>query len=89
MPVLTLLLKSFAGKKSFSRGVLANTARFLRFFSLETLPFLAADGITDFGIALFKHCNFVSAHSFYKSTDQKPFLTDHAITCGLTSFMSL
>jgi len=30
----TLLLKSFAGKKLFSRGVLANTARFLRFFFL-------------------------------------------------------
>ena len=31
-----------------------------------------------------------SALSFYKSTDQKPFLTDHAITCGvngLTSFI--
>jgi len=38
--VLTLLLKSFAEKKKrFSRGVLANTARFLRFLSLETLPF--------------------------------------------------
>jgi len=37
--VLTSLLKSFAGKKCFSRGVLANTGRFLRFFSLETLPF--------------------------------------------------
>jgi len=32
--VLTSLLKSFAGKKCFSRGVLiANTGRFLRFFS--------------------------------------------------------
>jgi len=54
-----LLLKSFVGKKCFSRGVLANTARFLRFYSLETLPFLAADGITDFGIAQAKHCNLV------------------------------
>jgi len=53
-----LLLKSFAEeKKSFSRGILANTTRFLRFLSLETLPFLAPDGITDFGIALAKHCN--------------------------------
>ena len=57
--VLMLLLKSFVGKKCFSRGVLANTARFLRFYSLETLPFLAADGITDFGIAQAKHCNLV------------------------------
>jgi len=88
--VSTLLLKSFAGKKRFSRGVLANTARFLRFFSWETLPFFAADGITDFGIALaYKHCNFVSALSFYKSTNQKLFLTEHAITCGLTSFICL
>jgi len=55
--VLTLLLRSFAEKKSFSSGVLVNTARFVRFFSLETLPFLAADGITDFGIALAQHCN--------------------------------
>ena len=31
-------------KKRFSHGVLANTSRFLRFFSLETLPFLASDG---------------------------------------------
>jgi len=39
-----LLLQSFAGKKKrFSRGVSANTTRFWRFFSLETLPFLAPD----------------------------------------------
>jgi len=44
--------KSFAGKKRSSRGVSANTAGFLRFFSSETLPFLAPDGITEFGIAL-------------------------------------
>jgi len=31
----------------------------LRFFSLETLPFLSAYGITDFGIALAKYCNLV------------------------------
>jgi len=35
-------------KKRFSRGVLAYTARFLRFFSSKTLPFLDADGISDF-----------------------------------------
>ena len=57
--VLTLLLKSFAGKKRFSRGVLADTARFLRFVSLVTLPFLAAGSITDVGIAPAKHCNLV------------------------------
>jgi len=51
-----LLLRSFA-EKTFSRGVLVNTARFVRFFSLETLPFLAPYGITDFGIALAKHYN--------------------------------
>jgi len=60
-------------KKSFSRGVLANTARSVCFFFLEALPFLAADRITDFGIALAKHSNLVSALSFCKSTDQKPF----------------
>jgi len=42
------LLKGFVGKNRFSRGVLANTARFLLFFSLETLRFLAADGIKMF-----------------------------------------
>jgi len=34
----------------------------------------------------------LSAHSFYKSTDQKHYLTGHAITCGvngLTSFICL
>jgi len=31
--VTYLLLKRFAEKKRFSRGVLANTARFLHFFS--------------------------------------------------------
>jgi len=66
-----LLLKSLA-EKSFSRGVLANTARSVRFF-LEALPFLAADRITDFGIALAKLSNLVPVLSFYKSTDQKPF----------------
>jgi len=58
--ILTLLLKNICWKnKRFSRGVLANTDRFLRLFSLESLPFLAPDGITDFSIALAKHCNLV------------------------------
>jgi len=52
-------LKALLWKKRFSRGVSANTARFLRFFSLETLTFLSVDGITDFGIALAKHCNLI------------------------------
>jgi len=42
--VLTLLIKSFAVKKRLSLGVLVNTSRFLRFFSSETLPFLAPGG---------------------------------------------
>ena len=60
--VLTSLLFNVAAwklcwkKKRFSRGVLANTVRFLRFFSLESLWFFAHDGITDFGIAVDKHC---------------------------------
>jgi len=46
--VLTLLLERFADKKKrFSRGVLANTVRFLRFFPLEILRFFAPDGITE------------------------------------------
>jgi len=48
------------------------------------LPFLSADGITDFGIALANTAISFSALSFYKSTDQ---------TCGgingLTSFICL
>jgi len=39
-----MLLKSFAEKKRFNHGVLANTARFLRFFSSETLLCLAPEG---------------------------------------------
>ena len=42
--LLTLLRKSFAEKKRFRHGVLASTARFLRLFSSEILPFLAPDG---------------------------------------------
>jgi len=54
--------------KCASRGTctpdLANTVRFFRFFSLETSPFLTADGITDFGIALAKHSiSFLLFHS--------------------------
>ena len=71
------------------RPVLANTARFSRFFSLRNFAIFSYWGIADFGIALAKHRNLVSALSFYKSSDQKPFLTDHAITCGLTSFICL
>ena len=86
--VLTLLFKSFAGKIRFSRGVSTNTARFLRFFSLETLPLLPPDGITDFGIALAKHCSLAFCSFFLQIADQKPFLTDHAITCGVKSLAS-
>ena len=57
--VLTLLFRNVAVKKRFSRGVLANTARFLRISSLETVCFLAPEGITNFGTALAKHCNHV------------------------------
>jgi len=78
--VWTLLLKSFAGKKRFSRGVSANTARFLRFFSLDILAFLSVDGITDFGIALAKHCNLIFCSSVLQIDWSKPVLTDHAIT---------
>jgi len=53
---LTLLLESFAGKKTFNRGVFANTADSSTF---SPLRFLVADGITDFCIALAKHCNLV------------------------------
>jgi len=86
--VLTLLLISFAEKKRFNRGVLADTARFLRFFSLETLSFLAPDCITNFGIALAKHCNIALWSFVSKISDQKHFLTEHAIACGVNQWFS-
>jgi len=58
-----LLLERFAEKKRFSRGVLANIARFLRFASFGTLRFLAPEGITNSGIALAEHCNLVFCSS--------------------------
>ena len=73
--VLMLLLQSFAGKKCFGRGVLASTARFPRFFPLETLPFLAADGIADFGIAQAKHCNLIFC-SFVLQIDWSKTISD-------------
>jgi len=63
-------LKALLKKNHFSRGVLANTARFLRF--VETLLYSAPDGITDFGIALAKHynlafCSFVLRNRLIKN----------------------
>jgi len=52
------------------------------------LPFLAADGIAEFGIALAKHCNLVFCSLFYESTDEKSFLTDYATTCGVNGLAS-
>jgi len=52
-----LLLEGFAEKINDSD--LANTARLLCLSSLKTLRFLAAEGITNFGTALAKHCNNV------------------------------
>jgi len=54
-----LLLESFAGKKRFCRRVSANTARFLRLASLQTLRIFDPEGIANFCIALAKHCNLV------------------------------
>jgi len=48
-----------------------------------------AGGITDFGIALALNTAIsFSALSFCKSTDQKPFLTEDAITCGVNGWSS-
>ena len=74
---LTLLLENFA-KKRFSREVLANTGRFLRFASLQTLRILATEGIANFGIALAKHCNLVFCSFVLQIDWWKPFLTEHA-----------
>jgi len=57
-------LKALLKNKRFSREVLANTARFLRFASLQTLRIVAPETIANFGIALAKHfilvfCSFV------------------------------
>jgi len=51
------VLRGFAERKTFQSRRLANTASFWHFFSLQTLPFLAPDGITNFGIAQAKQCN--------------------------------
>jgi len=54
--------------------------------------FIAPDGITDFGIALAKHCNLVFCSFILRIDWSKPFLTDYAITYdvnGLNSFICL
>ena len=84
-PLLYRCCLKFCKKKRFSRGVLANTARSLPFF-LEALPFSwAPDGITDFGIAQFRHCNLVCCSFVLRIDLLKRFLTDHATTCGATA----
>jgi len=44
-------MKSFAEKSVSVAAFQLTLPRFLSFFSLETLRFLVAEGITDFGIA--------------------------------------
>ena len=65
-------------KRRFSRGVSANTARFLRFASLQTLRILAPEGIANFGITLAKHCNIIFCSFVLQIDWWKPFLRGHA-----------
>jgi len=71
-------LKALLKKKQFSRKVLTNTARFLRFASLQTLRILAPEGIANFGITLAKHCNLVFCSFLLQIDWWKPFLMKHA-----------
>ena len=82
-------LKVLLKNKWFSRGVLVNTARFLRISSLETLRFLAPEGITDFGTALAKHCNHDFCSFVLQINWLKPFLTDHATACAVNGLASI
>ena len=80
-------------KKRFCRGLLANTARFLRISSLQTLRILAPEGIAQFGIALAKHCTLVF-FSFVLQIDWwKPYRRNtHSMWCkwlDITTFMCL
>ena len=76
-PLLRCCLKALVNKKRFSREVLANTARFLRFTSLQTLRILALEGIANFGIALAKRCNLVFCSFVLQIDWWKPFLMEH------------
>ena len=82
-------LKVLLKNKWFSRGVLVNTARFLRISSLETLRFLAPEGITDFGTALAKHCNHDFCSFVLQINWLKRFLTDHATACAVNGLASI
>jgi len=53
--VLTLLLQKHCWKKMFQSRCFRRHYQILALFLLKNLPFLAADGITDFGISLAKH----------------------------------
>jgi len=55
--IFTFILR--CSKKRFSRGVLANTDRSLRFFLRTFALFIAPGSITDFGIAQAKHYNLI------------------------------
>ena len=60
----------------------------LRSFAL----FIAPDDITGIGIAQSRHCNVVFCSFVLRIDSLKPFLRDHAITCGtngLNSFICL
>jgi len=80
------VLRSFAERKTFRSRRLANTASFLHFFSLQTLPFLAPDGITDFGIALAKHCNLAFCFFVLQINWSKTFF-DRTKQNGLSKFI--
>jgi len=83
---LTVAAWKFCWKKTIQ------SRRFSQHYQILALRISAADDITDIGIVLAKHCNLISC-SFVLHIDWlKPFLTDHAIPCGingLTNFICL
>ena len=83
---LTVAAWKFCWKKTIQ------SRRFSQHYQILALRISAADDITDIGIVLAKQCNLISC-SFVLHIDWlKPFLTDHAIPCGingLTNFICL
>ena len=70
-----IILKNHA-RFSYRGNTVANTARFLRFASSQTLRNLAFERIANFGIALAKHCNPVLCSFVLEIDWLKPFLTE-------------
>jgi len=82
---LALLLESLLEKAiqslRFSWHCLILALFLLRSFAL----LITLDGITDFGISLAKNCNLAFCPFVLRIDWVKPFLTNHAMTCGVNT----